>query len=269
MGFPSPPAPAALSRTPPAQHPPKISSPSRSSAMAVTEARPRPVAAARLNGDTMRLIPQHQDGQVRPPRVPLADGTWRVVRTRRPGREPERPAALGGPRAPRGSRRRLAASRRLRAPSCRAGLPGHHGRGIGERERHDSAPPSGARPPNPPRNHPSPSPRRTPKGPLAEGPSPRVRGSPGRAVAPRAPHGSIPACAGKPAAPSPSPTPAWVHPRVCGEAIVWFSADQVLARGSIPRVRGSLRVSLGSDLGLGSIPACAGEAPPIGSEPSM
>ena len=34
--------------------------------MAATEARPRPVAAGRLNGDTMRLIPHHQDDKYGP-----------------------------------------------------------------------------------------------------------------------------------------------------------------------------------------------------------
>ena len=47
--------------------------------------------------------------------------------------EPERPAALGGSRALRGPRRRLASSRRLRAPAGRAGLPGHHGAPTADR----------------------------------------------------------------------------------------------------------------------------------------
>ena len=51
--------------------------------MAATEARPRPVAG-RLNGDTMRLIPHHQDDKYGP-REYRSDGTWRVVRTPRPG----------------------------------------------------------------------------------------------------------------------------------------------------------------------------------------
>ena len=88
----------------------------------------------------MKLIPHHQDDKYDPREYRSPDGTWRVVRTRPPGRKPERPAALGGSRALRGPRRRLASSRRLRAPAGRAGLPGHHGRDTGERERHDSAP---------------------------------------------------------------------------------------------------------------------------------
>ena len=110
-----------------------------SSAMAATEARPRPVAAGRLNGDTMRLIPHHQDDKYGPREYRSPDGAWRVVRTPRPGGSRNDAAALGGPRAPRGPRRRLVPSRRLRAPAGRAGLPGHHGRSVGGRERHDSA----------------------------------------------------------------------------------------------------------------------------------
>ncbi len=52
--------------------------------MAATEARPRPVAG-RLNGDTMRLIPHHQDDKYGPREYRSPDGTWRVVRTPRPG----------------------------------------------------------------------------------------------------------------------------------------------------------------------------------------
>ena len=53
-----------------------------SSAMAATEARPRPVAAGRLNGDTTRLIPHHQDDKYGPREYRSPE---RVVRTRRPG----------------------------------------------------------------------------------------------------------------------------------------------------------------------------------------
>ena len=80
----------------------------------------------------MRLIPHHQDDRHRREyRSP--DGTWRVVRTRRPGRQPERTASLGGSRTPRGPRP-LALPRRLRATARRAGIPGHHGRDPGWRE---------------------------------------------------------------------------------------------------------------------------------------
>ena len=112
-----------------------------SSATAATEARPRPVAAGRLrlNGGTMKLIPHHQDDKhgTREYRSPGRRLASRADPP--PRRKPERAAALGGSRALRGPRRRLASSRRLRAPAGRAGLPGHHGRSVGGRERHDSA----------------------------------------------------------------------------------------------------------------------------------
>ena len=87
----------------------------------------------------MKLIPHHQDDkhgtrEYRSPERRLASRADPP-----PWRKPERAAALGGSRALRGPRRRLASSRRLRAPTGRAGLPGHHGRSVGGRERHDSA----------------------------------------------------------------------------------------------------------------------------------
>ena len=87
----------------------------------------------------MKLIPHHQDDKHGTREYRSPDGAWRVVQTRRPRRKPERAGALGGSRVLRGPRRRLASSRRLRAPAGRAGLPGHHGRSVGGRERHDSA----------------------------------------------------------------------------------------------------------------------------------
>ena len=114
---------------------------SGSSATAATEARPRPVAAGRLrlNGGTMKLIPHHQDDKHGTREYRSPDGAWRVVRTRRPGGSGNARPRWEGSRALRGPRRRLASSRRLRAPAGRAGLPGHHGRSVGGRERHDSA----------------------------------------------------------------------------------------------------------------------------------
>ena len=102
---------------------------------------PTPSGSA-LNGGAMKLIPHHQDDKVRPPRIPI---TGRHVASRADPplrREPEPPTALGGSRTLRGPRWRLASSRRLRAPAGRAGLPGHHGRDAGKRERHDNAPPA-------------------------------------------------------------------------------------------------------------------------------
>ena len=90
------------------------------------------------------------------------------------------------------------------------------------------------------------------------GPSPRVRGSPPGACAPRPLPGSIPACAGKPRWPETSIGWNRVHPRVCGEAraaLDWLS----LGQGPSPRVRGSPPVDVGADSRCGSIPACAGK----------
>ena len=107
----------------------------------------------------MKLIPHHQD-EYRSPERRLASRADPP-----PRRKPERAAALGGSRALRGPRRRLASSRRLRAPAGRAGLPGHHGRSVGGRERHDSAR-QARETPEPSQEPPQSSPRRTPKGPI-------------------------------------------------------------------------------------------------------
>ena len=88
--------------------------------------------------------------------------------------------------------------------------------------------------------------------------SPRVRGNPrgwgfGNLV-----RGSIPACAGEPhSVPQGVPSPG-VYPRVCGgtphQAVVG-----ALGNGLSPRVRGNPDHILTMVVGLGSIPACAGE----------
>ena len=93
-----------------------------------------------------------------------------------------------------------------------------------------------------------------------QGPSPRVRGSPLRA--PRHPPkgGSIPACAGKPRWRHGPRRACWVHPRVCGEAVMGSGA-MYACWGPSPRVRGS-RADRGRDADrCGSIPACAGSHP--------
>ena len=99
------------------------------------------------------------------------------------------------------------------------------------------------------------------------GPSPRVRGSPAHRGPGAARGGSIPACAGKPASPTPYPCPGRVHPRVCGEAVRRRRALRPRA-GPSPRVRGSRGyVRLASDPD-GSIPACAGKpSPPAATGP--
>ena len=92
----------------------------------------------------------------------------------------------------------------------------------------------------------------------AQGPSPRVRGSPVSGVALRAMLGSIPACAGKPGFGCGAARDAGVHPRVCGEAAA--TGDIVDAdEGPSPRVRGSPDRRHGSEASVGSIPACAGK----------
>ena len=92
----------------------------------------------------------------------------------------------------------------------------------------------------------------------AGGPSPRVRGSPGRVGQGRGRRGSIPACAGKPRAPAGTGSPTRVHPRVCGEATV-VSSRAPHGRGPSPRVRGSRVQSRCAGAGGRSIPACAGK----------
>ena len=91
-----------------------------------------------------------------------------------------------------------------------------------------------------------------------QGPSPRVRGSRrGRGAGPPAP-GSIPACAGKPRSPGPTPSSSRVHPRVCGEAPP-PRGRRARVRGPSPRVRGSPPPGCGGDVRGRSIPACAGK----------
>ena len=70
------------------------------------------------------------------------------------------------------------------------------------------------------------------------GPSPRVRGSPASLNDIPEVVGSIPACAGKPAAAESAVTTSAVHPRVCGEALALLRATW-RAWGPSPRVRGS------------------------------
>ena len=72
----------------------------------------------------------------------------------------------------------------------------------------------------------------------AAGPSPRVRGSPSSNLIIPELWGSIPACAGEPAAMSPRSPWVPVHPRVCGGAeLVGVCGAGVM--GPSPRVRGS------------------------------
>ena len=70
--------------------------------------------------------------------------------------------------------------------------------------------------------------------------------------------GSIPACAGEPKAPAPSPNRAAVYPRVCGgTGLFLFLGSDLL--GLSPRVRGNQASRVRVRHRRGSIPACAGE----------
>ena len=97
-----------------------------------------------------------------------------------------------------------------------------------------------------------------PYGALVMGPSPRVRGSPGRLPPRHTAGGSIPACAGKPPDDTVTRPSGRVHPRVCGEAKspTWASARW---RGPSPRVRGSRTAAPVRKASKRSIPACAGK----------
>ena len=89
--------------------------------------------------------------------------------------------------------------------------------------------------------------------------SPRVRGKrlTDRPQRPR--RRSIPACAGEALCAPARFTPPAVYPRVCGGSIAGVSADRN-PQGLSPRVRGKRYWRPFEQLGLRSIPACAGEA---------
>ena len=88
--------------------------------------------------------------------------------------------------------------------------------------------------------------------------SPRVRGNQSQGQGRVAGAGSIPACAGEPAALIAGPGPFRVYPRVCGGTATAVAVRQPLA-GLSPRVRGNRATVPGSAGRVGSIPACAGE----------
>ena len=90
-----------------------------------------------------------------------------------------------------------------------------------------------------------------------EGPSPRVRGTPGlKSVSGRTVR-SIPACAGNPSGPRRPVRSTGVHPRVCGEPH-FRRRSRRRPRGPSPRVRGTRRQRIGEFAFQRSIPACAG-----------
>ena len=88
--------------------------------------------------------------------------------------------------------------------------------------------------------------------------SPRVRGNPSAAPPPSASPGSIPACAGEPAAQNLHRPEARVYPRVCG-GTPHPRPPAPQQPGLSPRVRGNPQVLHRNILRLRSIPACAEE----------
>ena len=96
----------------------------------------------------------------------------------------------------------------------------------------------------------------------ADGSSPRVRGTRAGADHRGRARRFIPACAGNARRRRRGPSPAPVHPRVCGERIAG-GRDAVRDAGSSPRVRGTRNDRTDGYGGDWFIPACAGNAPPV------
>ena len=93
---------------------------------------------------------------------------------------------------------------------------------------------------------------------IAEGPSPRARGSLRRRHGYRPPGGSIPASAGEPSARLYKPRTPQVHPRERGGAAT-VGTPSARSRGPSPRARGSPGARPLEARPRGSIPASAGE----------
>ena len=87
-----------------------------------------------------------------------------------------------------------------------------------------------------------------------------MRGNQRERNADRDRQGSIPACAGEPARGRTGSEVSAVYPRVCGGTgcIMRMTADEW---GLSPRVRGNRCLGICARVGVGSIPACAGEPP--------
>ena len=97
--------------------------------------------------------------------------------------------------------------------------------------------------------------------------SPRVRGNHRQNVQPRLRRGSIPACAGEPRTQRAVPRQRPVYPRVCG-GTASSKLSSSIRRGLSPRVRGNPGKGGIGQVGIGSIPACAGEpCPPLSLHP--
>ena len=91
-----------------------------------------------------------------------------------------------------------------------------------------------------------------------KGLSPRVRGNQVKGALDHADYGSIPACAGEPAAMPRTPRPTAVYPRVCGGTESRAKPSSAM-RGLSPRVRGNRNQQYRKIKAGRSIPACAGE----------
>ena len=101
-----------------------------------------------------------------------------------------------------------------------------------------------------------------PSTPAAGGLSPRVRGNLRRGEMPSGFHGSIPACAGEPPDWAASTVWARVYPRVCGGTREG-RRHTLTVQGLSPRVRGNHGCLQRNRQPCRSIPACAGEPPPL------
>ena len=143
---------------------------------------------------------------------------------------------------------------------------GTRARGRRRHDRHGSIPACAGNPRRPcarrgwgpvhPRVCGEPSARAARKG-SPPGPSPRVRGTRGSRIGPRAGERSIPACAGNPRCAWSACRPTRVHPRVCGEPAGAHAAARI-SSGPSPRVRGTPERAASPRSAAGSIPACAG-----------
>src|SRR5690606_22409517 len=93
---------------------------------------------------------------------------------------------------------------------------------------------------------------------IAPGLSPRVRGNPAYPVSTIGCSGTIPACAGEPHRRCGRAFLATDYPRVCGGTLTSKSVGAVCP-GLSPRVRGNPGHPRSGPVGMGTIPACAGE----------
>ena len=99
---------------------------------------------------------------------------------------------------------------------------------------------------------------------VAQGSSPRVRGTPARYRRRSSRPGIIPACAGNTSPGVGSPLHDRDHPRVCGEHVPWLKS-LLTSRGSSPRVRGTPWPTWATASPTGIIPACAGNTHDLGA----